>query len=134
MLGFQEVPRFAPLFFYDPDYATNIRAGQYPQLDHSILLQLTVMFTDCSPFIKIYETTKERLYTQSGILRILLSPQMRLVIESRADRRRENLLTGNELTVVIPNEFSKQSRRDIILAVRDSSRNRPQLERLDVTL
>ena len=62
MLGSQEVPRFAQLFFYDLDYATNIRAGQHPQLDRSILRQLTVMLTDCSPFIKIYKTAEERLY------------------------------------------------------------------------
>jgi hypothetical protein len=62
VLGSQEVPRFAQLFFYDLDYATNIHADQYPQLDRSILRQLTVMLTDCSPFIKIYETAEERLY------------------------------------------------------------------------
>ena len=91
------------------------------------------MLTDCSPFIKIYKTAKERLYAQSSPLRILLSPQMRLVMESRADRCRENLPTGNELAVIIPDEFGEQSRRDIVLAVREPGRNRQQLERIDVT-
>ena len=58
---------------------------------------------------------------------------MHLVIESRANRRRENLPMGNELTVVIPNEFGEQSRRDIVLVVREPGHNHAQLKRIDVT-
>ena len=58
---------------------------------------------------------------------------MHLVMESGADRRRENLLTGNELAVIIPDEFGEQSRRDIVLAVREPGRNHLRLKRIDVT-
>ncbi|OCK94139.1 uncharacterized protein K441DRAFT_562500, partial [Cenococcum geophilum 1.58] len=58
-----KVPSFAQLFFYDPAYATNIRANQGPQLDRTILLQLTEMLADCNPFISIYKTARKRLAT-----------------------------------------------------------------------
>lgn len=58
---------------------------------------------------------------------------MHLVIEPRADRRCKNLPTGNELAVIIPNEFGEQSRQDIVLAVCKHACNCLQLERIDVT-
>lgn len=54
-------------------------------------------------------------------------------MESGAGRRCKNLPTGNELAVVIPNEFGEQSRRDIVLAVRGPGCNHLQLEHIDVT-
>jgi hypothetical protein len=59
----RKVPSFAQLFFYDPAYATDIRANQYSQLDRTILLQLTEMLMDCNPFIPLYKTARERLAT-----------------------------------------------------------------------
>ncbi len=35
--GSQEIPSFAQLFFYDPDYATDIRASRYLQLNKTVL-------------------------------------------------------------------------------------------------
>ena len=132
--GSQEVPSFAQLFFYDPDYATNVRATRYPQLDRTILAELAQVLTDCNPFIHIYQTARERLADQlPEQFRLLLNPQVRLVIESGADRRRENLPTSDELAVILPDEFAERSRRDIVLAVRDPARNAPRLTRIDVT-
>ena len=121
------------MFFYDPAYATNIRATSYPSLDRSIMLRLTDMLTDCNPFITVYKTARERLATQQGNFRVLLTPQMRLVIEAGADRRRENLPTGEEVTAIIPDEFTAASRRDLILAVREEGHDRPQIRKVDVT-
>jgi hypothetical protein len=45
---------------------------------------------------------------------------MRLILESGADYRRENLPTILELAGLIPNEFSDASRRDVVLAVRET--------------
>jgi hypothetical protein len=59
-----EVPSFAQLFFYDPAYATDIRASNYPRLDRTVLLQLTDILADCNPFITVYKTARERLATQ----------------------------------------------------------------------
>jgi hypothetical protein len=81
------------------------------------------MLTDCgNPFIRIYKTARERLAGQTGHFRILLSPQMRLILQSGADRRRENLPTATELAGILPDEFTDESRRDILLAVRKPGR------------
>jgi hypothetical protein len=44
---------------------------------------------------------------------------MRLVVETGANRCRENLLTGNKVTAIILNEYTAVSRRDLILTVRE---------------
>ena len=58
---------------------------------------------------------------------------MRLVVEQRANRRREKLPTSDKVTVIIPNKFTSGSRRDIILTVRDPARNGPYLIYIYVT-
>ena len=58
---------------------------------------------------------------------------MQLIVESGADRRRENLPTSDEVTALIPDEFTDASRRDLILAVREASQDRPQIRKVDVT-
>ena len=50
---------------------------------------------------------------------------MQLIVESGADRRRENLPTSDKVTALIPDEFTNTSRRDLILAVREASQDRP---------
>ena len=40
----------------------------------------------------------------AGPPRIILNPQMRLVLEEGADRRRENLPTSDEVAVIFPDE------------------------------
>jgi hypothetical protein len=131
--GSQETPAFAQLFFYDPDYATDIRLQHRSQLDRMILRGLHEMLADYNPFIRIYKTARERLATQTGHFRILLNPQMHLVLQSGADRRRENLPTSTELAGILPDEFTDESRRDVLLAVREPGRNGQQLHRVPVT-
>jgi hypothetical protein len=48
---------------------------------------------------------------------------MRLIIEQGADRRRENLLTASEVTVLIPDEVDNAGPRDLVLAARQPSNN-----------
>ena len=131
--GSQEAPAFAQLFFYDPDHATNLRLQHRPLLNRTILHGLHNMLTDCNPFVQIYKTARERLAAQTGHFRILLNPQMRLILQSGADRRRENLPTATELAGILPDEFTDESRRDILLAVREPDRNGSQLHRIAVT-
>jgi hypothetical protein len=132
--GSQELPSFAQLFFYDPEYATNTRATRYPHLDRTVLAELAQMLADCNPFIGIYRTARERLAdAPSRPFRLLLNPQMRLVMEAGADRRRENLPTSDEVAVILPDEFTAESRRDIVLAVRDPAQNQPRLTVIDVS-
>jgi hypothetical protein len=69
-----EEPSFAQLFFYDPLFATNVRATNFPHLDRTVLLRLTEMLTDCNPFITVYKTARERLTGQQTDFRVLLNP------------------------------------------------------------
>ena len=66
----------------------------------------------------VYQTARERLATQQADFRVVFNPQMRLVVEAGADRRRKNLLTSDEVTAIILDEYTAASRRDLILTVR----------------
>jgi hypothetical protein len=58
---------------------------------------------------------------------------MRLILESGANRRRENLLTSNEVIALIPDKYTNASRRDLMLTVREAGRERPQMRIVNVT-
>jgi ribosomal 50S subunit-associated protein YjgA (DUF615 family) len=58
---------------------------------------------------------------------------MRLIIESSANRRRENLLTSNEVIAIILDKYTDASRRDLVLIIREASRERPQIRTVNVT-
>jgi hypothetical protein len=121
-------PSFAQLFFYDAEYATNVRVDRHPVLDRSVLSELLQILTDHNPFVHLYKTAYERLAEPaSSQFRLLLNPQMRLIMESGADRRRENLPTSNEVAMILSDEFEGASRRDIVLAVRNPYGLEPKL-------
>ena len=69
----------------------------------------------------------------NGPLRIILNPQIRLIIEKGADRRRENLPTANEVAVLIPNEIETTGPRDLVLAVRQPGNNNQMLSTVHVS-
>ena len=58
---------------------------------------------------------------------------MRLIIKSGADRRCKNLPTSNEVTAIIPDEYTDASRRDLVLTVREASREDPYIRTVNVT-
>jgi hypothetical protein len=57
---------------------------------------------------------------------------MRLIIKSSANCRRENLLTSNKVTAIILDKYTDASRRDLVLTVREASRERPQIRTVNV--
>ncbi len=119
----EEAPKFAQLWFYDPEFATAARAQQAKDLDPTILQDLHYLLHEYNPFIGFYKTARERIAAQSGPLRILLNPQMRLIMESGADRRRENLPTSNEIAAILLDEFDGEgTTREVILAAREPGR------------
>jgi len=132
--GSQEALKFAQLLFYDLDYATDVCLQQHTMLNQSILRQLALELLACNPFISLYKTAYERLQQQDQQqderLRILLNPQMRLIVETGADRCRENLPTSREIAAIIPNEYTEASRRDILLAVRDPVHGQSHIEKV----
>ncbi|PMD18327.1 hypothetical protein NA56DRAFT_251299 [Hyaloscypha hepaticicola] len=137
LLPGSEAPSFAQLFFYNPDYTTDTRLQYRPSLDRDILRGLHEILTDCNPFIGLYKSTRERLAeterAQNDQFHLILDPQIRLVMESGADHRRENLPISNKLADILPNKFADGSNRDVLLAVRDPGRNGPQFHRVPVT-
>ena len=103
------VPKFAQLLLYDPQYAASFRFASHLDLDINILEQLTLILHKCNLFIPIYQTAKERLdnanmNTSDKITRVVLNPQLQLIFESGADRRRCNLPTSNEVAMIIGDE------------------------------
>ena len=50
--------------------------------------------------------------------RIVITPQLNLIIEKGADRRRENLPTANKITLLIPKEDGQAPGRDLVLILR----------------
>jgi hypothetical protein len=116
-----ERPRYAQLFLYDPQLATDSRYQQNSNLNRRLLDLLDQLLRENNPFYAVYLTAKERLdaaATSQEDTRIILSPQLRLIMEKGADRRRENLPTGNEVALLIPEEDGKPGGRDLILAHR----------------
>ena len=114
-------PVFVQLYFYDPIYAAQERGATHPTLDSNILLQLTTELHEINPYIQIYKTARERLEEvapSENDFRIILNPQLKLIMETGADRRRENLPTSNEIALIIANEYGEAGFRDIVLARR----------------
>jgi hypothetical protein len=57
---------------------------------------------------------------------------MRLIIKLSANRRCENLLTSNKVIAIILDKYINASCRDLILIVREVSRERPQIRIVNV--
>ena len=67
-----------------------MRQTARPQLDTSILLHLTTALHEVNPYIQIYKTAREQLdaiASDESEARVVLNPQLRLIIETGADRR-----------------------------------------------
>ena len=116
-------PHYAQLYLYDPTFAVEQRITRNPQLNPALLRQLTEVLHDCNPFINIYKTAAERIQSlttnTTEEIRVLLNPQMKLLLEMGADRRRSNLPTVDEVAIIIPDEYNQGGFRDIVLAYRN---------------
>jgi hypothetical protein len=91
------------------------------------------MLTDCNPFITVYKTARKRLTSQQTDFRVLLNPQMRLILESGADRYYKNLPISNEVTALIPDEYTDTSRCNLVLTVRKAGCKYPQIYTVNIT-
>jgi hypothetical protein len=58
---------------------------------------------------------------------------MRLILEASTNCRRENLLISNKVAVIIPNEYSNASFRDIVLAEHYAPNKQPRYCRINST-
>lgn len=74
-----------------------------------------------NPFTGVYTIAKERIVetrAEQRPIRVILNPQMRLIIEKSADRQWENLPTSNEVTLILPDEYGDKGPGDIVLVYR----------------
>ena len=113
--------RFSQGYLYDPAEAAAARAGGAEGLDPNLIGSLTMMLQRSNPLIQLYLTAREqyaKLSEEGGDARLILNPQLCLVVERGADRRRENLPRGDEVAMILPEEYGEQGMRDIVLAKR----------------
>ena len=113
--------RFSQIYLYDPADAARARSARAPELDANLIHSLTMMLHQSNPLIPIYLTARERFAAISVAednCRLILNPQLRLIVERGADRRRENLPTADEVSMILPEEYGSEGFRDIVLARR----------------
>ena len=113
--------RFSQVYLYDPAEAARLPAVDANDLDPNLILSLTMMLQRSNPLIQLYRTAREqyaRISEEGGDARLILDPQLSLVVERGADRRRENLPTRDEVAMILPEEYGDQGMRDIVLANR----------------
>ena len=58
---------------------------------------------------------------------------MRLIMESGADKRRENLPISDEIAAIIPDELGTSGPRDLVLALCNAPNGQRQLSKVHVT-
>ena len=124
------ISAFAQLYFYDPAYAAQASYTSHPRLDHNFLQNLTIMLHEVYPYIAIYKTAKEiakegldAISSSQSEVKVVLNPQLRLVMETSTDRQRENLPRSDEIAVIIPDEYGEAGFCDIVLAKRNGNQN-----------
>ena len=110
---------FANTYILDAQTATKHRYKFDRELHQSLLLRIYNLLLRHNPFISMYKTAREYLRQGSGPRRVLLNPQMQLVMEEGADKRRANLPTSDEMAIFIPDETAAPGQRNIVLAQRD---------------
>ena len=112
-------PLYSQMYLYDPAYAAQARSRRTPELDPALISSLTEMLQESCPFIQLYLLARERfaqMADQGQDFRIILDPQMSLIVESGADMRRENLPTADEVSMILAEEYGSKGFRDIVLA------------------
>lgn len=114
------VPRYAQLYFVDPERAVDARTER-DNLDAEIVREITTLMEQTNPFVEYYHTALRSLQEseREGSLRVVLNPEFHLILEPHTDRRRYNLPTASEFAIVIPDDVERNT-RDVILFARNS--------------
>ena len=128
------VSNFAQLYFYDFDDVIVRRFEQHLNLNVNFLRQLTNMLYECNFFIFIYKIADEFIRFNEifeNELRIILNSQMRLIMKTKANRRRVNFFTNNEIVVIIFYEQKKICERNIVFAARQNELKNVKMYRIN---
>ena len=73
-----------------------------------------------NPYINVYQTTCERLQQVGANTYIILTSKLTIAIKTSADRRCKNVLTSNEVSLIILDAAAAKTTRLIILAAYNS--------------
>ena len=73
-----------------------------------------------NPYINVYQTARERLQQAGANTYIVLTSRLTVAIETGADRRCKNVLTSNEVSLIILDATAAKTTYFIILAACNS--------------
>jgi len=117
--------RYSQLYLYDPETAAAERKTNNPQLKRTIIRNITLEIQEVNPLIELYRSAHEMLTaaesTSEGNVLLRIAPSMRMELITGRDRRTQNLPTSNEVAMIIPNEISTETFRDIRVYLRNST-------------
>ncbi|EMR68302.1 putative atp-dependent dna helicase pif1 protein [Eutypa lata UCREL1] len=129
-----ERPRYAQLYFYDPHMAAQYRleANESVHLDPDKVKELSRDIYTSNPYVEKFVTAREQMRQVASDLRkigddhahirAILNPELELVVEQTADKRRYNLPTSDDVAAILPDtSASKEAWREIVLAERTAS-------------
>ena len=117
-------PCFAQLYFVHASYAAQVYTTIDTNLHEGLLKSLMQELRMENPWYLLYKTAYKRMKEQQASqlerrIQAIINPQLRLIMEYGADRRRENLPTALEVAAIIPEEDEEISYRDIIVTYRE---------------
>ena len=79
------------------------------------------MLRECNPYYQIYKNIREitqEYEAQHPDMRLGITPQLKLFLETGKDRKRENLPQQYEVAALIPSEWAEPSFRDVVVEER----------------
>ncbi|CAG8807594.1 20471_t:CDS:2 [Cetraspora pellucida] len=110
---------YAQLYIYDPDIAHQIRMGRNKNLHTQTMWELQEILREHHAFYPIYQQAHEILsqVCEEGVSETDLA--VHLHFNAATDRHRYNLLTSNEIAVILPGDGSEpKAMRDIVIRLR----------------
>lgn len=115
LLPTERNPKYAQLYFYDPDEALRYRMDRNEKLNPATMAYLQDMLVHTNRYTRIFLHSLEILTSTPSI-----DLQIRIVADPSTDLRRYNAPSVNEIAVIIPGENSHAvDPRDIVLHRRE---------------
>ena len=109
---------FTQIYLYNSQAAIEYQFMNADESLHKhILLQFAETLYECNNlFINIYHSVKEVLdQHQQGSVQLMISSQMHLIMKAESNECHTNLLTANEMMVILPNEYDQACFCDIVI-------------------
>ena len=124
-----ENSRFAQLYIYDTQFATSVRASRHVELNRNIISNITIILHEVYSLVHTYKHAHQVLSAadqgNDDTLSARILPSLRIQLITGSNRRTENLPTSSEVAMIIPDETSSASFRDVRIYLRDSTNEFP---------